>query len=162
MNKQSLKADQEIWQNLVESHIKFSASLKSFFSNGVDRVLLMKEGFRRGDIATALYVAPHLTTEELQQLFKELVKVSIAPGYAAAARKTILSLPKEWVISNIEKAAEAFLQQDATENEYRRILELYVQLDTRLAYDLATKASTHSNEDIKEADEDFLEILSSI
>lgn len=161
MNKQSSQKSDTIWHRLVESHLVFSQALKDFFTEGVDRVSLMRDAFRQGDIATALYVAPHMATNELLLLFNELVYISTSPGFAAAARNIILSLPKEWVVSNIEKATEPILQQEATENEFRRILELYSQLDYQLAYKLAQKAINHPDEDIKEAGEDFLDILSS-
>lgn len=162
MSKQPINQRQkEIWDRLVESHKKLSQALKEFFAEGVNRVALMRDAFHRGDIATALYVAPHLTSQELQQLFSELIRLSTAPGYAGTIRRIILALPQEWVLANIEQAVESILQQEATENEYRRILELYLELDHQLTYKLAQQAVKHSDEDIREAGEDFLDILTS-
>ena len=159
MNKQLSQNNVTIWHHLVESHMTFSQALKEFFAEGVDRISLIRDAFQQGDIATALYVAPYMTTEELCQIFNDLMYLSTAPGYADAVRKIILSLPKEWVLSNIEEVVESILLQDATENEYRRILELYIELDHQLTYSLAQRARNHSDEGIKEAGNDFLEAL---
>lgn len=161
MSKHLSQNERAVWHRLVESHMVFSQALTDFFAEGVDRVSLMQNAFRQGDIATALYVAHYLATDELSQLLHELIRLATAPGYAGATREIIFSLPREWVLSNIEKAVEPILQQDATENEYRRMLELYFELDPRLTYRLAQRAIKHSDEDIKEAGEDFLEALSS-
>lgn len=155
MNKQL--NDSNIWYHLVENHIKLSQTMKEFFSDGVDRVSLVKNGVQCGDISTVLYVAHHMKPSELCQLLDELVHISMSPGYAGVAREIILSLPKEWVLSKIEEAVEPILQQDATENEFRRTLELYLELgDHQLLYRLACRATQHSDEDIREAGYDFI------
>lgn len=162
MNTQPSEREQEIWSRLVKSHMIFAHALKDFFAEGVDRVSLMQKAFQRGTLATALYVAPHLKTDELCQLFKELVHISTAPGYAGAAREIICSLPREWVLANIEKVIEPMLlDENVTENEFRRMLELYSELDAGLTHRLAQQALNHPDEDIKEAGEDFLHLLSS-
>lgn len=161
MCNQLSQNDQSIWHHLVESHLAFSQALKEFLVGKVDRVSLVKKAFRQGDIATALYVARYIEADELKQLFGELVRLSTAPGYAGTVRDIILSLPREWVLSNIEKTVEPLLQHDATENEFRRILELYRELDSHLVYNLAQRAIKHIDNDIQEAGEDFLDDLTS-
>ena len=161
MSKQlTYQEQQAIWQRLVDSHLEFCQAIQEFYSEGVDRVSLMRDAFRKGGgIATAVYVLPRVKTQELQQLFDDLVRISTTARYAGTAREAIRSLPREWVLLNIEKAAEPILQQDATEYEYRRILELYSELDHQLTYKLAQRAAEHSDEEIREAGEEFLEFL---
>ena len=101
MSRQLSQGDRAIWRRLVNSHMAFSQALKDFFSEGTPRVPLIKEAFRRGDIATVLYVARHMKEDELKQILDELVRVSTAPGYAGTIREIILSLPREWVLANI-------------------------------------------------------------
>jgi hypothetical protein len=157
MNRQLSQSDRAIWRRLVKSYMAFSQSLKDFFSEGTPRVPLIKEAFRRGDIATVLYVARHMKGDELKQILDELVRVSTAPGYAGTVREVILALPREWVLANIEKAVDLVLEDDATENEYRRTLELYRELDENLMLNLAQRALKHVDEDIQEAGRDFLD-----
>ena len=148
-----------LWNRLVDTHRTFSSALRTFFSEGVDRVALIQQALKRGDIATVMYVAPHLDVSERQQLFHEWVEwASCSHGYAETVRDIIRSLPREWVVARIETVAEPVLQH-GTYDEYRRLLELYIELDRGLALRLAQRAAEHSDDDIQEAGEDFLEKL---
>jgi hypothetical protein len=73
-------------------------------------------------------------------------------------REAILSLPKTWLLANIEKSAEGLLA-DGTDEEYRRLLELYIKIDDRLTEKLVKRALQHEDADIREAGEDFQEYL---
>ena len=108
MNRQLSQKDRAIWRRLVKNHMVFLQALKDFFSEETPRIPLIKEAFGRGDIATILYVARHMKEDELKQIFSELVRFSTAPGYAGTVREHILSLSREWVLVNIEKAVHIF------------------------------------------------------
>jgi hypothetical protein len=69
-------------------------------------------------------------------------------------RNVIISFDKIWLLDNIEKQAE-FVLESATDEEYRRLLEFYIQLDNGLAQRLVAKALQHSDIDIQEVGEDF-------
>ena len=113
------------------------------------------------DRVTALYIARWLSADELMQVFGELVRLaSFAHGSVQTVRDLLLSLPREWVLTHIEEAAEPQLH-DGTYDEYRRLLELYIQLDHDLTLKLARRALMHSDPGIREAGEDFLDILPS-
>lgn len=151
--------DEELWRRVAENHKAFSLSLMEFFSDGVDRVSLIRHALMRGERATALYVAPSMKPEELILLFDEWVLLaSFSHGGIKVARDVILSLPREWVLRNVERAAEPLLQS-GTYDEYRRLLELYSDLDHGLALKLARRAATSPDEDIREAGDDFLRLL---
>jgi hypothetical protein len=77
-------------------------------------------------------------------------------GQVQYARELISSLPREWVLERIERTAEAHLR-GGTEWEYRRILELNSELDPNLTIRLARRAAAHSDAEIREAGEAFLE-----
>jgi hypothetical protein len=66
-----------------------------------------------------------------------------------------LSLPREWVITNIEQFVEPLLEQ-GTYDEYRNVLALYWELDHKMMIGLAQRAMMNSDPDIREAGEDFL------
>ncbi len=159
MNPHTPHDDTVIWKRLVNSYLDLSQALKEFFSQGRERVSLVREGFAQGDIPAALYVSRYMAVSELCQLFNELIHISISPAYAGTAREIILLLPKEWILSHIEEVVEPILQHD-TEEEFRRIFELYLNLEKTLAYRLAERAINHPNKEIKEAGEDFFYILS--
>jgi hypothetical protein len=66
----------------------------------------------------------------------------------------IISFDKTWLLDNIETQAESVLE-DGTDEEYRRLLELYIQLDNGLAQKLVAKALQHPDIDIQEVGADF-------
>jgi hypothetical protein len=151
--------DITVWQKLVEQHKAFALALKEFFAEGVDRVALMKDGLRSQDRATAIYLLTYLKVSELEGLWPELIYLaSFSHGAIKTIRDAILSLPQEWVLARIEEAVEPLLQQ-GTYDEYRRFLELYIDLDHELALKLALRAVEHSDFDIREAGEDTLKKL---
>ncbi|WP_254174517.1 hypothetical protein [Planktothrix pseudagardhii] len=61
-------------------------------------------------------------------------------------------------MNNIENAAEEVLA-DGTDEEYRRLLELYINIDDHLTERLVKRALSHEDEDIREAGEDFQKYL---
>ena len=166
MSPQSTEHNAAIWQRLIEgqqaiahAEREFSLARQIFLSEGVDRVALLREALRGRDRLTALQVAEDLNTAERLALFDELIfLVSFSHGALPRVRNLILSLPRDWVLANIEEKAEPLLR-DGSYDEYRRFLELYVLLDHDLALKLAQRAAVCADEDIREAGEDFLEKL---
>lgn len=150
-----------MWHQLVENHLKFSESLKAFFSKDVDRVTIIREAFQRGEIAPSLYVLKHMSMSELIQLFEQLVKISTAHGYAGAAREIILSLPREWVLSNIELTVDRLLTE-GIDDDYRRILELLIDLDRELIMKYAQKAIRHPDKEVQEVGQDFIDKIDNL
>lgn len=148
--------DQAIWHQLVESQRAWGNAQRAFYADGVDRVALVRQGLHSQDVATAMTVASRLSLEERLQLFDEWVAwASQSHGYARTAREIIRSLPRDWVLAHIEAAAEPLLE-NGTYDEYRRLLELYSELDPILTLRLARRAAKRPDADIQEAGEDFL------
>jgi len=156
MSVQSVTA---VWERLAESYRAFSSASKDFFSEGIDQLTCLRRAFRNEDRPIAIYMIQFLSNSEIKELFGELVYLaSFSHGSIQAVRRLILSLPRDWVLANIEKFADPILAA-GDYDEYRRFLELYMELDHDLAFKLATRATQQEDEDIKEAGEDFLEKL---
>lgn len=69
-------------------------------------------------------------------------------------RTAILGVPRVWLLANIERYAEPLLQlQD--EWEYRRLGELYTQLDDALLERLVIRGLSSQDEGIRQAAHDF-------
>lgn len=160
MNESSLNdKDGVLWRHLVESHRAFAMASQEFLAQGVNRVKLIRSALRSKDRITAIYMLNCLPVPEIEQIFDELIfQASFSHGAIDTIRKAILSLPRAWVVANIRAVAEPLLQS-GTGDEYRRLLELYIELDHELACELATRAANQSDPDIQEAGEDFLQIL---
>lgn len=151
--------DIAIWNRLVDSYKAFAAASKAFLTGNVDRVTLMHKALHGRDWGIATVMFESMQTAELQQIFPDLVFLaSVSHGAIQNVRDAILSLPREWVLANIERVAEPLLEKGGYE-EYRRLLELYIQLDKELARRLALRATNQQDEDIREAGIDFLNEL---
>ena len=146
------------WCNVRKS---FTPLSQVFLLGHVNRVELMRRELYGQNRNTAFYFLPYLKKEELIQLFDILVALA-STGHSSISRSQggDFSLPHDWVIENIEQFAEPLLVA-GTEDEYRRFLELYFKLDKDLTLKLARRASQHKDGGIKEAGEDFLELLES-
>ena len=89
----------------------------------------------------------------LSKSLKYACKASSAPSILKG-RQQILDLPRKWVIDNIHKVAEETL--DLTDDwEYRRLLELYTELDLVLLRKLIAFGMESPNEAIREAAGEF-------
>ena len=147
---------QEIWEAVVTSYYSHIETINRFLTNDIDRVSILKKALHSSDRNLAIQTIERLKIDELKQLFEELVFfASFSHGAVGAIRELIKTLPKEWVISNIERLAEPLLV-NGTYDEYRRLLELYLEIDTELTKRLAKKAIQSKDFDIREAGEDFL------
>ncbi|MCA1995148.1 MAG: hypothetical protein LDL41_24330 [Coleofasciculus sp. S288] len=158
--EQPTENDTELWHKVFEKEIAYIQARQNFLNNCTDRIELIKKALhnptQRG---TALRLIVYLKIEELQSLFDALVDLaSVSHSDIELCRKAILSLPKTWVLANIEKTAEPLLQ-DGTDEEYRRLLELYIDIDRELAQRLALRALQHDDPDIREVGEDFQNYL---
>jgi hypothetical protein len=148
------------WQHLVDSYKAFSLALHDFLFelNEDTRINIMKGELRSRDRTTAIYMLQHLKTSEKIQLFEELMFLaSFSHGAIQAVRDAIFTMPRDFVMTNIERVAEPLLQ-NGTDDEYRRLLELYAALDLALAHKLAERAFRHEDINIQDVGKDFLSL----
>lgn len=150
--------DRYLWQRVFETETDFYQASMDFMANATNRVAVVRHAFSTRQRGTALRLLLILPMEERLLLFDELVEMA-SHGHSdiELVREAILSLPREWVIANIESRAEPWLQ--AGEDEYRRYLELYYDLDKELTLRLAQQALRQPDPETREAGEDFLERL---
>ena len=154
--------DQSLWIEISSSYKQLLLALQDFLSEGFDRIGLIKPRLRGKDRNTAIFLLTYLSENELIQLFDDLIFLSsFSHRSIKIIRDIIASLPRTWVLSEIEKTAEPILSE-GDYGEFRRFLELYIELDYSLTLRLAKRAKQNDDPDIKEAGEDFLQILSNL
>jgi hypothetical protein len=153
------KSEEEFWQHMLSAYMKYVEKSGEFFQSNLDRVKILREGFQRGDTPVVLDLASGLDVSELIQLLPELLYISTAPGYARKAREIILSMPQEWLLLNVEEAAESIMKAN-DEEDFRRLFELYLEIDHELAEKFSERVLNHSDEYIRDIGQDFVKILS--
>ncbi len=145
------------WRRYCEAHRSFLEASHRFFTAEIDRAAVVREALRTGtDKFTSFDVISRMRPDELMPLFDLLVEwASTGHGSIQIFRDAILRLPRAWVLARIEEVAEPFLAA-GSDDEYRRFLELYEQLDPALTLKLAERAAEHPDEEIREAGQDYL------
>jgi hypothetical protein len=104
----------------------------------------------------SLEIVAMLPLEERKELLPDLLAVAAYAGaHMVRAQELILSFPKDWLLINIDAAASPILEQGDAE-EFRRILELYSQIESTLLARLVERASSHPDPDVRAAAEDFM------
>jgi hypothetical protein len=152
--------DEALWAALRQAEGRFFAARRLFLAEATDHV-----GTLRGALGTAaqrgtaLRLLPSIPVAERQLLFDQLVELcSVGHSDVLLCREAVLALPRDWVLERIERSAAPVLSAGGAE-EYRRLLELYAELDVDLTRRLATEALAHSDADVREAGGDFLSRL---
>ena len=158
-NQQPSEDDLALWQEYLEAEQERLRLRRELFTNCSSLVELVRAGLHAPtQRISALGIARFLEEDERKELFPDLLALaSYFHGGMGYARDLVLSLPKEWLLANIEEAAEPLFGYGY--EEYRGLAEVYIQLDRDLAYKLAHRAAADSDEDIKEAGQDLLERL---
>jgi hypothetical protein len=88
---------------------------------------------------------------------RSAVQLACQPTYVpriVAGRQSVLAMPRDWVLENIERVAEEVLDL-SDEWEYRRLLELADLIDAGLVHRLAALGLRSDDSDVREAAEDF-------
>lgn len=160
-NQQPSDDDLALWQEYLQAERERWRIRRELFANCSSLVELVRAGLNSPEQrSSALGIARFLEEDERKELFADLLALaSFCHGQTVYARDLVLSLPKEWLLANIEEAAEPLLR--CGYEEYRGLTEVYIRLDRNLAYKLAHRAAADSDEDVKEAGQDLLERLNS-
>ena len=160
LSQQETAKDIELWQSIVTREIAYIESRQEFLKDCTDRVAILQKGLQNpGERGTALRLFFYLTLPERQSLLDELVDLaSVSHSDIDLCRQAILSLPKSWLLETIENRAEELLA-DGTDEEYGRLLELYINIDSQLTERLVKRALQHEDASIREAGEDFQNYL---
>ncbi|SRR5712692_1943200 len=145
-----LEADAEVWRAQNELFTRCQPNLIEILRAGLHSPNERQTAFR---VASLIHDG-----EQRKALFTDFLRLACEPTYVptiTAARRAILSLPREWVLEKVEVEAAKVLDWD-DDWIHRRFLELCSLLDRDLTMRAARKAATHQNPDIKEAGDDFM------
>ena len=153
-----MKLVDEKWTQMELSHSVFLKAFDAFQTCPKDqRLEAMKVGYRNNRPLVVLLLLYLVEVPDLQELLPFLLSnvVSIH-RYLFALRHAILRIPRDWLVEHVEEAAEPILKEGDDET-FRRLLELYIEIDRALAYRLAERATKSTDADTRDAGSDFLE-----
>lgn len=146
----------DLWQTVIDSHRLFARVFSEFLMNAPNKIEVLRQALHGTDRIVALRAVPSLTVDEKKTLLPEWVHLARAVHSPFQLAWAVLeSLPREWVLQNIEKEVDAILKNEE-EDDYWMFLQLYARLDHRLMQKLAERAAIHSEPAIKELGEEWL------
>jgi hypothetical protein len=148
------------WKKVLEADAAAYAAQYELFSICGDSIIeIVRAGLHDpSERSTAFRIAGLLKEEQRKALLPDLVSLACEPSYAPTiinARKVIMSLPKQWVLAQMDPSIERILKSD-DDWESRRLLELCSLLDRDLTLKIAAIAAAHQDPEIREAGTDFL------
>jgi hypothetical protein len=152
-------ADQDAqarWENLLEAEREFFRARRQVVKFGDSLFSLICRALQiPSERGTALRLLLVVDVTQRMLHFSELVRLaSIGHADVDLCREVIRSIPDYWVESNLKVEILPILDGGGSE-EYRRLAELLVELNSQLLNDLVEMALNSDDEDINEVGNDF-------
>src|SRR3954451_22955678 len=143
-------AEQMLWNNVVEKYRDYVRARMELFRHTSSIVDILRHALKNiNHRIVALEIAEILDQEKKKQLLTDLLPIACYPkGDSYLAWNIILSLPKNWLVENIEVASESMLQSNNSA-DYIGLLGLCRSIDAGLARKIAERALQHPNEAIR-------------
>lgn len=155
-----MSLDENIWKSLIKAENDYEQARWYFFKHSYSVLSTLRKALHiPQERGTALRLIKYINIKDHKALLNDLVELaSVGHSDIQLVRDVILSLPKEWLIENIETPISKVLNNGGDE-EYRRLIELCISIDNSLVEKLSKQALEHSNEDVREVGKDFQEFL---
>lgn len=152
----------DLWKELDEAYTQFSNAkdnylkLREVAMRSIDVVEVFKLGIPGISRDIAFEKAKDLSIEKRKEIFPDLVAyASYSHGFTEASRNLILGLPREWVLSNIEKIADPILKNGGHE-EYSAILALYKLISPSIFNSLIAYCAASDDSDLREVASNYI------
>jgi hypothetical protein len=157
MDTPATDEEQTLWNNVVDKYRDYVQARIDLFRNASSIVSLLRKALKNiNHRIVALEIAEILDQEKKKQLLSDLIPIACYPkGDSYLAWNIILSLPKNWLIENIEVAAESMLQSNNA-NDYVGLLSLCRSVDGNLARKVADRALQHPDPSVRQEVKDFV------
>jgi len=153
-------SDEELWRRVAAASTEkeFEIECARFMQRAREPYGQIRKRLRGSvpDIFTALGVLKIGDDVLRENFFDEILYRCKSLRFGRFARSIVLSMPRSWVIANVEAAADKLLAT-ADHLDFKLFLMLYEILDSQLALRLAKRAAMHDDFDIKETGVDFLQ-----
>ena len=148
--------DRELFLDLATADDKLTAARARFLQEARNKEAVLRQALREpSERGPALRLLPYVDGHVRQALLPTLIGLAVHDHRDLfAVREAILTLDRSWLVENIERTAAGLLPEFG-DMEYRRLLELYDDLDDGLTQRLALKALASGDPDIREVGEEF-------
>lgn len=149
------------WIQVERSHADLVKAVDAFLARAPgERVEALKANYGRNRRLVVMLLKEFVSVEDLKELLPFLLSnASSVHQYLFAFRQIILRIPREWLSARIEEAARPILDEGDDE-DYRRILELCVEVEPAVARRIASRAVKSPDAEVRAVGAEFIEALS--
>jgi hypothetical protein len=148
--------DASLWQAFCAAEDQFYVTRMALAREVKDLHKVLASALKRpGQRGTALRLLDIRPVAEIREHFATLVELaSVGHSDIGLVRRVLLKLDAAWIVANIEAHAAPLLAAGDDE-EYRRIAELYSDLDRALLDRHLDRCAVHDNPHVREIAADF-------
>lgn len=149
--------DRSTWDKLKNQEQQWLREAFALWNRIEDKEAVLKEALEQpSNRGSVLHLLLLLDDKELTTcLFPTLIDlVSVGHADIALCRAVIRTMTREWLLAHIEQQVVPLLMRGG-EEEYRRIAELYAEIDASLLERHVQRALAHANQDVREVGQDF-------
>ncbi len=151
--------DNPDWQKVVAAYDAYIQARGEFFRNTniEERLEILRQKLSSREWV-ALDIIQRMAIEQKKQFFDIFVEIASDTqeySWANFSFELILSLPKEWLLENIERHVDPMLK-NGTYDEYVSFLSLYANVDRDLTIKLAHRALEHDDPEVRKLGKDYL------
>jgi hypothetical protein len=152
--------DEVLWRRLIDTYKASLEASATFLRDARAPLEIVRRALRGSrtsgvEVMAALGLLHRMKPEDRIGVFNELLIGCLSQKFGHMARSLVLSLPRDWLVANVEAAAQP-LTRNADYIDYMMLLRLYNQIDGSIARKLAQQATMSADDDIREVGEGFL------
>jgi len=159
-NADELSRDSTLWTRLVDLRCGSIEAEASFLQEARDPLGYVRRALsgppsRGVEAIVALGLLHQMDVEDRMAVFSELLVLCLSQKFGNMARSVVLTLPKDWLLANIEAASRCLIEK-ADDLEFFALLRLFKDIDLGLAIRLAREGARSADEDVMAVGSDFL------
>jgi hypothetical protein len=150
--------DMDLWDIYVKAYNEQRKRMQDIRKNASDFVALVRYGLSLSNPSPAFEFLENLSSEDLKPYLNFLLdRATHNNGWANLSAEHLLRMPRQWLIDNIESEADILLSDIGDEEQYGKLLLLFMELDSGLAERLAQKAIFHPDRDIQQIGREYFD-----
>lgn len=151
-------SDEQLWKDLWAADVRYIEARMALMQRAedLDRILgaALQKPAERG---AALRVMKILPEQRVRLHIEQLARLaSVGHSDIALVREILMTkLVRQWLVENIDRYVEPILAAAEDDEEFRRIAELYSQVDPELLRMHLARCASHPDEEIRDIATDF-------
>jgi hypothetical protein len=149
----SANSDEQLWSELCAADDRYFEARMALVQRAGDLDGIIGRALDKpSERGAALRVMKILPEERVRLHLQQLARLaSVGHSDIALVRDVMMTkMDRRWLVENLDRHVEPILAKAEDEEEFRRIAELYQQLDPDLLKTHLARCASHANEEVRE------------